>query len=543
MKKSLILLAALAVVGVIAAAVFPQHTTAQTTTSATSTWVFFGDDHRLHYKTDAQGNRIMDFSSAGYGGGGVALPNVDNVVTVTASGGDDTDAIQQAIDQVSALPLNADGFRGAVHLLRGQFSVSRTLTIGASGVVLRGTGSGRNGSFQTAITMTGDPFLLLRIQGTGSWQTSATSAAITDQYVPSGATSFNVADASGFHVGDTVLVRRPVTAEWIHFMGMDTLVRNGQPQTWIAPGSTITTDRVIAAIEGTRLTLDVPLSDSLDAQFLTPSGASASVATYTFPGRIANVGAEHFAVIAHPANVDITEPQYQALSMSAVINGWIQDVLFQDTQNTIQISSNVKQTTFDHISVTHTLPHTGDGPADFAFSGTQLLFSNCSVSGHGNTWPAVSQSRVTGPVVLLDFFGDDRGFDPHQRWATGMLCDRCNFPNGRTADKAGVAYSNRGILGSGQGWDAGWSVAWNTTSSTFLIQQPPGAQNFCIGCIGTILTEAQPGNSSPLLPNGIYDSLSAPVDPSSLYLQQLCDRLGPAAVAHIGYPGTCAIVP
>src|SRR5438034_5798439 len=41
-----------------------------------STWVSVGDDHRLHYRTDARGNRIMDFSHAGYKGGGVALPIV-----------------------------------------------------------------------------------------------------------------------------------------------------------------------------------------------------------------------------------------------------------------------------------------------------------------------------------------------------------------------------------------------------------------------------------------------------------------------------------
>jgi hypothetical protein len=509
--------------------------------TAVSTWVSFGDDHRLHYQTDAQGNRILDFSNAGYGGGGVSIPAVPTAITLAASGGDDTDAIQAALNQVSAQPLGQNGVRGAVLLQPGHYNVSSTLTIGASGVVLRGTGNGANGTYRTVITMTGDPFLLLRISGTGSWQTNGATSAMTDAYVPSGATSFNVADASGFHVGDTILIRRPVTAAWVHFMGMDTLVRNGQPQTWIAPGSTITTDRTIAAIDGTKVTLDVPLTDSFDQQYLNPPGGS--IAAYTFPGRISNSGAEHFAVIAHPANVDITQPQYQGLSMSAVIDGWIQDVLFQDTQNTMQISSNVKRTTFDHVSVTHTVPHTGDGPADFAVSGTQLLISNSSVTGEGGTWPAVTQSRVTGPVVLLDFMADDRGFAPHQRWATGLLCDRCNFPNSHTADKAGVAYSNRGILGSGQGWDAGWSVAWNTTATTFLIQQPPGSQNFCIGCTGTILTEAQPGTSSPLLPNGIYDSLSAPVEPSSLYLQQLCDRLGPAAVANIGYPGTCAAPP
>jgi len=41
-----------------------------------STWVFLGPDGLLHYKTDSQGNRIMDFSFAGYKGGGIALPVV-----------------------------------------------------------------------------------------------------------------------------------------------------------------------------------------------------------------------------------------------------------------------------------------------------------------------------------------------------------------------------------------------------------------------------------------------------------------------------------
>jgi len=506
-----------------------------------STWVFFGDDQRLHYQTDAQGNRIMDFSYAGYEGGGVRIPDVPVAVTVHASGADDTAAIQAAIDQVSTLPLDVNGFRGAVLLAPGKYSTSSTLTINASGVVLRGTGNGANGAFKSVITMTGDPFTFLQVAGTGSAQNVGTAVAMTDAYVPSGASTFNVADASGFQVGDTILVRHPVTTAWIHLLKMDTLVRSGAPQTWIAAGSTITTDRTIAAINGNQITLDVPLTDNFDQTYLNPPGGS--VVKYTYPGRISQVGAEHIAVIAHPQNVDITQPQYQGVSMSAVINGWIRDMVFQDTQNTFQISGTVKETTFDHIAVRHTVAHTGDGPADFAFSGTQLLFTKCSVTGEGGTWPAVAQSRVSGPDVLLDFFADDRGFDPHQRWATGLLCDRCTLTNSHTADKAGVAYSNRGNLGSGQGWDSGWSVAWNTTATTFLIQQPPGSQNFCIGCTGTILTEAQPGTSSPLLPNGIYDAYGTTVTPSSLYLEQLCERLGPSAVANIGYPGTCAAPP
>jgi len=499
----------------------------------TSSWVFFGDDHRLHYKQDSSGNRIMDFSSAGFQGGGVALPDVPAQVTVSPNGADDTSAIQSAISTVSGMALDANGFRGAIQLAAGNFNVSSTININASGVVLRGSGAGAGG---TVIHMTGAPFLLLKVGGTGS-QSLANSPSLTDAYVPSGAASFNVSDASGFHVGDTVLIRRPVTAAWVHFMGMDTLVRSGQPQTWISPGSTISTDRVIAGINGNQITVDVPLTDSFDSQFLNPPGGT--IAKYIFPGRISQVGIEGFSVIAVPVNQDITQPQYEGLSVSALINGWVRNVTFQDTQNTITVSGSVKQMTFDTVTVNHTAPHSGDGPADFAFSGTQIFANKCSVLGVGsNVWAAVTQSRVTGPVALLNFHSDDRGFSPHQRWATGLLCDGCTFPNSHTSDKSGVGYSDRGILGSGQGWDAGWSVAWNVSAKTFLIQQPPGAQNFCIGCVGTILTEAEPadsGVSKPLLPNGVYDSYGTPVSPLSLYLEQLFERKGAQAVIDIGY--------
>src|SRR5215470_13992629 len=39
----------------------------------TSQWVFVGEDGKLAYKTLPDGDRIMDFSFAGYRGGGVAL--------------------------------------------------------------------------------------------------------------------------------------------------------------------------------------------------------------------------------------------------------------------------------------------------------------------------------------------------------------------------------------------------------------------------------------------------------------------------------------
>src|SRR6516164_7308547 len=94
----------------------------------TSQWAHIGPSGTLVYKTLPKGDHIMDFSTAGYMGGGVALPTVPVKITVHPSGGDDTTAIQNAINSVSAMPLSG-GFRGAVLLAAGTFHTSRTLTI------------------------------------------------------------------------------------------------------------------------------------------------------------------------------------------------------------------------------------------------------------------------------------------------------------------------------------------------------------------------------------------------------------------------------
>ncbi len=272
-----------------------------------SQWVYVGADHRLHYGTDARGNRIMDFSHAGYGGGGVALPAVRVARTLSAQPGDNTARIQAAIDEVSRLPPAADGFRGAVLLERGTYDVAGQLTIAASGVVLRGSGS-RDG--ETHIRVTGAPHRFLDVAGAGAWQPDGASAAITDAYVPSGADHVTVDAPSRFKAGDAVLVRRPVTDAWIRFMEMHTLSRDGKPQTWIKAGSLIDADRVIKSISGNRVTFEVPVSDSYDAAYLNPPGAT--IVKYTFPGRIEQVGVESLRVTAPVQDVPITQGQVLA---------------------------------------------------------------------------------------------------------------------------------------------------------------------------------------------------------------------------------------
>src|SRR5678815_3125386 len=102
----------------------------------TTSLVFPGIDGKLVYIADSLGNKIPDFSNAGYKGGGVPIPYVPVKATVWPIAGDNADKVQKAIDSVSALPPDAYGFRGAVLLKMGFYQLDKPLYIRSSGVVL-----------------------------------------------------------------------------------------------------------------------------------------------------------------------------------------------------------------------------------------------------------------------------------------------------------------------------------------------------------------------------------------------------------------------
>src|SRR6187399_390129 len=102
----------------------------------TTSLVFPGIDGKLVYIADSLGNKIPDFSNAGYKGGGVPIPYVAIKATVWPVPGNNSAKIQTAIDSVSALTPDASGFRGAVLLKMGLYQLDTPLFIRSSGVVL-----------------------------------------------------------------------------------------------------------------------------------------------------------------------------------------------------------------------------------------------------------------------------------------------------------------------------------------------------------------------------------------------------------------------
>jgi hypothetical protein len=488
-----------------------------------SQWVSLKPDGKITYKTREQGDRILDFSFSGYRGGGVKIPSAAVQRTVRPSGGDDTAAIQEAIEAVSRQEAVL-GIRGAVLLTPGIFQCKGVLTLKTGGVTLRGSGSGAaNG---TILRMTDAPHVCIAITSAASITEAHLSTAITDAYVPSGANSFTVADATGFQVGDAVLIRRPSTDAWIALMGMDKMVRDGKKETWVS--GVIRTERVVKAISGNRITLDIPLTDSFDSRYLSPPGGSLVKAVVS--GRIAQIGVENLRIVSPPQAVTIVEPLYQAIRINGAEDVWVKDIAIEDTVNSVVVGSDARRITVQNVQVTHSVATKGAAkPADFAAGGSQILFDRCTSRGN-NLFYFITGARVTGPNVLLHctFHGNGH-IQPHARWATGLLVDSCETP------ESGIDFRNRGEMGSGHGWTIGWAVAWNCTAKSYVIQQPPGAANWAIGCRGAQETAVMPFGKGPTLPVGIFDSHGTPVSPASLYLAQLQERLGPQSLKNIGY--------
>ena len=144
----------------------------------------------------------------------------------------------------------------------------------------------------------------------------------------------------------------------------------------------------------------------------------------------------------------------------------------------------------------------------------------------------VTQAAVPGPNVFLNFGSFGSGYDcgPHQRWAAGVLIDN-NTAQSPPGVNVGIKLQNRGSDGSGHGYGAGYSIIYNGNSQGIINEIPQVAHhyNWAIGGAGTSTFIHHSDD-------GVFDATSSLVNPLSLYLEQLRERRGGAAVENIGYP-------
>src|SRR5262249_28553218 len=155
-----------------------------------------------------------------------------------------------------------------------------------------------------------------------------------DRYVPSGARSFSVSDATGFAAGDVIAIKKTVTEDWVKFMKMDDLVRDGKKQTWLPVGRGLITEHKGAAGGGNTITLEVPLSDSFDPQHFKPKGIE--VVKIKPPARLSQVGIEHLHIVSPEQAIPHTQPHFTALRVTGQ-DCWVRDVVIDETMNSVAV--------------------------------------------------------------------------------------------------------------------------------------------------------------------------------------------------------------
>ncbi|MEO6567310.1 MAG: DUF6298 domain-containing protein [Opitutaceae bacterium] len=473
---------------------------------------------RLVYTADAAGNKIVDFSHAGYGGGGIAIPLVPAKILVEPTGRQDGERIQAAIDAVAALPVGPDGFRGAVLLQPGRFSIEGRLRITASGVVLRGSGEGEKGTVLVAAG--NDRRTLIEVVGAGE-RTEVTSSrkAVTAAFVPVGARNVGVEDGTGFPVGTRVMLRRASTREWIAALGMN-LMAGWRPENRIqwAPGSRdIVWERTVTAVEGNTLELDAPITTALDQTF-----GGGTVSRYDFPGRIDHVGVENLRCVSEfdPKQPKDEEHSWVCIALDKVEHAWVRQVTAEHFVGfMVNAQADSRSLTIEDCTA---LAPVSENAAyrrrTFSIGGQLTLVQRCQSEQGFRDF--TTGFVAPGPNVFLECRARDAlGYSgTSESWASGVLFDNVIIRGDA------LRLLNRGAEAQGAGWTAANSLIWNSEATELQVQSASGALNYVYGSKGLVADDNL--NYDPRwVPERAFVRGSA-TQPASLYLGQLVERVG-----------------
>jgi hypothetical protein len=468
-----------------------------------------GPTGKLVYRSDGRGNHIPDFSSCGFAGGDHEIPAVPMRVVVAPGEGDDGARIQAALDEVAALPLDGDGYRGAVGLAPGDYEIAGQLLMNASGVVLRGAGATADG---TRLTATGsDRRTLVRVVGVDD-RTAPDLVAVrqvVDDYVPVGATTLELNSHDGLRVGDQIVVVRPSPAEWVKQLGADAFGVG-----WRPGSRDVRWERAIVAIKGNRITLDAPITTAIETML---GGATASLVRW--PGRISNVGVEDLVLeSAYDADRQLDEEHtWHAVTFENVINGWLRRVECRHfAGGAVAVWETARRVRVeDCLSLAPVSELGGRRRLAFFTQGQQTLFLRCwsedglhdFATGHCSAGP-----NAFVHCIASHTHGDS---GPLESWTSGLLYDNVRIDGGR------LCLENRWAAPAGCGWAAANSVIWQCQAAQVRCFRPPGAENWAIGVWANVGGD------------GTIEGIGDFVQPLSLFQAQLRERRGGEAARRI----------
>lgn len=475
----------------------------------TSSLVSIDSNGKLFYTADEKGNIIPDFSGVGYQNSEAPIPIIPVVLTVNPVLGDNVINVQNAINTVAAMPIQSNGFRGAILFSAGTYEMSSSITVASSGIVLRGEGITTH--FKATGTVQYD--LINIIGNSRKSDVSSSQKQITDAFVPIGTKNITVQSGHSFQVGDWVNIRREPNDAWITLLGMDHLADLSAGTTnWTASSYKISYERKITAISGNTLTLDAPIMDLID-----PTYATGFVIKFT-SGRIENCAVENIKISSTYTSSTDELHGWNAIFINNLKNGWVKNVIgYSFGYSCVNISDGASFITVDSCSMLDPISIiTGGRRYCFNVDGQRCLVQNCTTRRGRHDY--VDGSRTPGPNVFYNCTATMQNADmgPHHRWSTGILLDNIS-------GDGQLRVQNRLDSGSGHGWSGSQIMFWNCAAADMVVQETPSYhRNWAIGCVDPITNVGQ-WTTEPI---GIVESNGTRISAiPSLFIAQLNDRL------------------
>ncbi len=457
---------------------------------------------KVSYNFDSQNNRVLDFSYCGYKSSEKDIPEVPNKILVSHQEDDCSDLIQRAINHVSSLSPDKNGFRGAVLLDKGTFYLNKSIRISKSGVVLRGTDKN-----QTVLVKRGvDRGALLYIEGVND-KSVIDTLSITSPYVPVNTLSIAVDLGTNLKKGDRVMIYRPSTTQWIADLGCNHFGGGITALGWKAGDIDIYWDRIITGLDNGKVELDAPLTMALDAKY-----GAAKVLRYRWNGRISDSGVENISFESdynkkYPKDEDHC---WVGVSIENAENCWVRQLSFKYfSGSAVYVQQSASKITVEDCISTDPISEIGGMRRNMFFTmGQQTLFQRC-YSEHGiHDFGAGFCAAGPNAFVQCDSkesFGFSGAVDS---WACGLLFDIVNV------DGNNLTFKNLGQEYNGAGWGTANSLFWQCSAAEIECYSPKDAVNRAYGCWAQFSGD------------GEWSESNNHIQPRSFFYAQLETRLG-----------------
>ena len=478
----------------------------------------------------------MDYSTCGYHASEQVVPDVAVAAYVEWQEGDCSPLIQQAIDYVSGLKADSNGYRGAVLLGEGTFRLDKSLRLETSGVVLRGMGRDKTRLVKHGV----DRGALLYIEGepskgglskgvkrsergvTGSERgvtfdvqdtlfitadlITAGSTAIPIRYSQTSNLKSQISNLKS-QISPRITIVRPCTWEWIESLGMEDFGGGLDYTGWKPTDIELRWDRTIIDVRGDTIFLDAPITTAITKEF-----GGAYIVRGEHEGEITECGVENLTLesAVNDWNPKDEDHCWDAIYINNVRDCWVRRINFRHfAGSAVNLQRQTSRITVEDCIAQEPVSEIGGWRRQvFLTRGQQTLFQRC-ISRQG-IHDFAAGFCAAGPNAFVQCEGEESlGFSGSiGSWASGLLFDIVNI------DGNDLRFANLEQFQFGTGWNTANSMFWQCTASTIECYSPDTLnRSSAHGCWGT------------LTGNGNWTSSNDHVQPRSLFYEQLEKRM------------------